>query len=121
MLKLKSNCIEIASIPFNGKKIEDLLSREWLLTNNRGGYASSTVVGCNTRRYHGLLVGSLNPPVNRIMALAQCMEKIIFDATDKDNETGEAIFNLATLEFEDKLAAVNGNYFKKFRRDIGVH
>jgi predicted glycogen debranching enzyme len=121
VLTLKSNCIEIASIPFNGETIEDLLSKEWLLTNNRGGYASSTIVGCNTRRYHGLLVGSLNPPVNRIMALAQCMEKIIFDAADNGNETGETIFNLATLEFEDKLAAVNGNYIKKFRRDIGVH
>jgi len=121
VLKLKSNCVEVASIPFNGEPIEDLLSKEWLLTNNRGGYASSTIIGCNTRRYHGLLVGSLNPPVNRIMALAQCMEKIIFEVTDNGNGTGETIFDLATFEFEDKLAAINGNYMKEFRRDVGVH
>jgi predicted glycogen debranching enzyme len=121
VLRLKSNCIEIASISFNGEPLEDLLSTEWLLTNNRGGYASSTIVGCNTRRYHGLLVGSLNPPVNRIMALSQCLEAIIFEGTDNNNRKGEKIFNLATFEFEDKFAPVKGNFIRKFRRDVGVH
>ena len=35
--------------------------REWLVTNGLGGYASGTVGGINTRRYHGTLVGSLRP------------------------------------------------------------
>ncbi|MHC4186673.1 MAG: amylo-alpha-1,6-glucosidase [Planctomycetota bacterium] len=121
MLRLKSNCIEIASISFNGEQLEDLLTKEWLLTNNRGGYASSTIVGCNTRRYHGLLVGSLNPPTNRIMALSQCLESIVLQETDDSNGKGEKIFNLATFEFEDKFAPVKGNHIKKFRRDVGVH
>jgi glycogen debranching enzyme len=73
----KANNVQIVSTPIRGDALDDLLTKEWLLTNSRGGYASSTVVGCNTRGYHGLLIGSLNPPVNRIMALANCLEMLI--------------------------------------------
>jgi glycogen debranching enzyme len=40
-------------------------SREWLVTNGIGGYASGTVAGLLTRRYHGLLVAALQPPLGR--------------------------------------------------------
>ena len=39
--------------------------REWLLTNGRGGYAMGTVAGSLTRRYHGLLIAAIDPPVER--------------------------------------------------------
>jgi predicted glycogen debranching enzyme len=42
-------------------------SREWLVTNGLGGYASGTVAGTTTRRYHGLLIAALQPPVRRTM------------------------------------------------------
>ncbi|MCK5226041.1 MAG: glycogen debranching enzyme N-terminal domain-containing protein, partial [Planctomycetes bacterium] len=64
------------SLEIINNSVEDLLNKEWLLTNNRGGYASSTTIGCNTRRYHGLLIGSPNPPANRIMALGNILETI---------------------------------------------
>lgn len=38
---------------------------EWLETNGLGGWASSTIIGANTRRYHGLLVAATQPPVGR--------------------------------------------------------
>jgi glycogen debranching enzyme len=44
-------------------------AREWLVTNGLGGYASGTVSGANTRRYHGLLVASLHPPLARTCLL----------------------------------------------------
>ena len=45
--------------------------REWLITNGIGGYASSTDIGgMNTRRYHGLLIASLNPPAQRQLILS---------------------------------------------------
>jgi len=47
---------------------------EWLLTNGTGGFAMGTVAGSNTRRYHGLLVASLHPPVERIVTLARLEE-----------------------------------------------
>ena len=42
-------------------------SREWLVTNGLGGFASGTVAGTATRRYHGLLVAALQPPVKRTL------------------------------------------------------
>jgi glycogen debranching enzyme len=48
--------------------------REWLETNGIGGFASSTVVGLNTRRYHGLLFAATKPPVGRMVLLAKVEE-----------------------------------------------
>ena len=106
----KVNDATTISLSTVDQPIENLLTREWLLTNSRGGYASSTIVGCNTRSYHGLLVGSLNPPVNRVMALANCMEMIISKGK---------VFNLSTFEFSDKFAPAGYCYQKGFRKDIG--
>ena len=47
---------------------------EWLETNGLGGWASSSIIGCNTRRYHGLLVAATKPPTER-MALCQSLMK----------------------------------------------
>jgi predicted glycogen debranching enzyme len=46
-------------------------SLEWWLTNGRGGYAAGTVAGLLTRRYHGLLIASLRPPLGRCLVLAK--------------------------------------------------
>ncbi len=100
------------SVATASQEIDSLLAREWLLTNGRGGYASSTIAGCNTRGYHGLLIGSLQPPVNRIMALAGCLETV----TCKGKT-----FELSTFEFADKFAPEGFKLLKKFRRDIGAH
>jgi predicted glycogen debranching enzyme len=51
--------------------------REWLETNGLGGFASSTVAGLNTRRYHGLLVAATNPPVGRMVLLSKLEETAI--------------------------------------------
>ena len=53
------------------------IEREWLLTNGIGGFSSSTITGGNSRRYHGLLVASLHPPVGRHLVLSQLHEKVI--------------------------------------------
>ena len=55
---------------------EALLSREWLLTNGLGGYASGTVAGAATRRYHGLLVAALPAPHGRTMMLNHLVEMV---------------------------------------------
>lgn len=54
----------------------ELLEREWLLTNGTGAYSMGTAAGCNTRRYHGLLVPATNPPVGRIVGLNQVLERL---------------------------------------------
>lgn len=58
----------LAEVQFGREVCGDLEiaeSREWLVTNGLGGYASGTVAGTATRRYHGLLVAALQPPVQR--------------------------------------------------------
>jgi predicted glycogen debranching enzyme len=57
-------------------------SREWLVTNGIGGYASGTVAGLLTRRYHGLLVAALNPPLGRTLMLAKLEETALYDGRE---------------------------------------
>jgi predicted glycogen debranching enzyme len=49
--------------------LDQSLRREWLVTNGLGGFASGTIAGCQTRRYHGLLIAAEKPPVGRTMFL----------------------------------------------------
>lgn len=57
-------------------QLEPLLVREWLVTNGLGGYASGTVAGVVTRRYHGLLIAALPAPLGRMLMLAHLSEQI---------------------------------------------
>ncbi len=58
--------------------LERAVSLEWLETNGIGGYASSTIIGCHTRRYHGLLVVRLSDPPGRFVLLSK-VEDSLFD------------------------------------------
>jgi predicted glycogen debranching enzyme len=60
-------------------QLEPWRSREWLLTNGLGGFASSSVIGCNIRRYHGLLCAATMPPVGRVMILSRVGEVMYLD------------------------------------------
>ena len=55
------------------------LKREWIITNGIGGFASSTICGANTRRYHGLLIAPLTPPARRHLILSKVDESIEID------------------------------------------
>lgn len=59
--------------------LENGIKREWLLSNGIGGYSSSTIIGLNTRKYHGLLVASLAPPAKRHLILSKIDESIQID------------------------------------------
>jgi len=54
---------------------------EWLLTNGRGGFACGTVAQACTRRYHGWLVASLRPPVQRTLLVAKCDVAVVYRGT----------------------------------------
>ena len=56
--------------------IENGLTKEWLITNGLGGFASSTIIGANTRKYHGLLIAPLTPPARRHLILSKVDESI---------------------------------------------
>lgn len=59
--------------------IKNALEKEWIITNGIGGYASSTVIGANTRRYHGLLVAPLKAPAMRHLILSKLDESIFIN------------------------------------------
>lgn len=58
---------------------EAAVRREWLVTNGSGGFAAGTVAGVNTRRYHGLLLAALQPPLGRTMVLARLDEQVTLE------------------------------------------
>src|SRR4051794_23398029 len=60
-----------------GDPIEHLLEREWLVTNGLGGYASGTLGGCCTRRYHGALIAALPAPLGRTAFIPFIAESVI--------------------------------------------
>ncbi|MBM0743630.1 amylo-alpha-1,6-glucosidase [Phormidium sp. CLA17] len=62
-------------------------SREWLVTNGIGGYASGTVAGILTRCYHGLLVAALNPPVGRTLMLTKLDETVQYSSGTNQDES----------------------------------
>lgn len=66
------------------KKLDfkDAVNKEWIITNGLGGFASSTIIGANTRKYHGLLVAPLNPPAQRCMLVSKVDESIEIDGVD---------------------------------------
>ena len=65
---------------FTTETLRDLsaaASREWLESNGLGGFSSSTIIGLNTRRYHGLLTAATKPPVGRIVMLSKLEETLV--------------------------------------------
>ena len=67
---------------FSQKTLHELsfgTSREWLETNGIGGFSSSTIIGLNTRRYHGLLTAATKPPVGRLVLLSKLEETLLIN------------------------------------------
>jgi len=76
---------EQAEIQFGREICGDLAAaelREWLVTNGIGGYTSATVAGSQTRRYHGLLIAALQPPVGRTQLVSAIDEIAYYLGTD---------------------------------------
>jgi predicted glycogen debranching enzyme len=87
-------------------------SREWLVTNAIGGYASGSVSGEMTRRYQGLLVAALNPPVVRTLLVTKLDETVVYDGTT---------FELTTDRWESGIVRPHGyRHIERFRLDGSV-
>ncbi len=96
ILPSNSTNIRFDSSFFRDSDQTHVLQREWLLTNGIGGYSSSTIAGTNTRRYHGLLVAALSPPVGRAVLLSKLEESLeIVEADGSRSPT----YSLATNHY----------------------
>jgi predicted glycogen debranching enzyme len=81
--------------------------REWLVTNGIGGYGCGTVAGVLTRRYHGLLIAALSPPLGRTLLLTKLDETATYDGQD---------YSLFTNRWADGHVEPGGyRYLERFR------
>jgi len=86
-------------------KIDEALGKEWIISNGLGGYASSTVLGLNTRKYHGLLVAAFHPPRDRRLCLAKLDEELIIE---------NRFYPLFSNEFQSGIFPKGHMFLKRF-------
>ncbi len=126
------------------QNIRKALRKEWLLTNGRGDYSSSTILYCNTRKYHGLLVAGLSSPPGRHVLLSTTEESVLaggkefFFSSRKhpgvyfprghenlvSMETGEwphFRYKVGDLSVERELALVRGRTMLLFRYTVSCN
>ena len=99
---------------------ETLLDREWVLTNGTGSYAMGTAAGVNTRRYHGLLIAAVHPPVGRLMLLNQVLEELVLTKNGQ-----EQVVQFSSLAFPDDHGQVvfapgGHQLLRRFDRSLSV-
>jgi predicted glycogen debranching enzyme len=100
--------MKLPSIIFDNKmfsQLDDAIQKEWIVTNGLGGYASSTVLGINTRKYHGLLVAAFHPPGDRRVCLAKLDEEI---------SIGNDTYPLGANEFQNGVFPQGYRSLKEF-------
>lgn len=88
---------------------ETLLGKEWLETNGCGGYASSTVLNCHSRKYHGLMVANLDNPGGRFVLLSKCEDSIKF----REKEFFLSIHKYPMVYYPNKI-----HYLNQFTLDL---
>ena len=96
--------------------VDEGLKKEWLITNGVGGFASSTILGANTRKYHGLLIAPLTPPARRYLILSKLDESVIIGNNKYDIYTnvGE---NYISQGFKYQVS-FEKDYFPNFKYEV---
>jgi predicted glycogen debranching enzyme len=87
--------------------LDRLVNLEWLETNGLGGFASSSLAGMNTRRYHGLLTAATHPPVGRMVLLSKLEETLII---------GGKRFELSCNQYPGAIYPSGFKYLREFRQ-----
>src|SRR5574341_2505805 len=104
----------IRRIPWPGKQDADaFLRQEWLVTNGLGGYASGTIAGVTTRRFHGLLIAALPAPLGRTMMFNHLSEVLLLPNDRKILLCGEERWR-----GEAELSC--GDHLAEFRLEMGL-
>jgi len=81
------------------------IQMEWIVTNGLGGYASSTILGINTRKYHGLLVAAFNPPTDR---------RVLLTKLDEEIEIESKKYSLGSNEFREGIRPQGHQFLSGF-------
>jgi predicted glycogen debranching enzyme len=99
--------VKIPTITFSEHDLsfDEGTKNEWLVTNGLGGYASSTVLGLNTRKYHALLTAALRPPGERTVVLSKL---------DEDVKIGDRTYQLGANDFRHDIYPQGYKFLKSF-------
>ena len=89
-------------------RISRAMKLEWLETNGIGGFASSTIAGLNTRRYHGLLTAATKPPVGRMVLLSKLDETLV---------SGDRRYELSANQYPGTIYPQGYQFAQQFRLD----
>ena len=90
--------------------IGEATRREWLETNGLGGWASATICGANTRRYHGLLVAATRPPAGRLVLISKLDETLLINGQQ---------YELGCNYYPESVIHPRGyQYLSRFQRGI---
>lgn len=81
------------------------IEKEWLVGNGLGGYASSSIIGANSRTYHGLLVAGFREPLGRTL---------LFSSLDEDLSQEKEVFHLAAHRYPGTVYPTGFQYLEKF-------
>jgi predicted glycogen debranching enzyme len=101
--------MEIKFSDLKNKDLNFLLDREFLITNGLGSFASSTICGLNSRKYHGLLISAAKPPTSRNLLFSKIDEILTIDGID---------YQLATNQWHEGSIAPQGyQYLREFSVD----
>ena len=95
------------------QKFNEAIRREWLETNGLGGWAGSTISGAHTRRYHGLLVAAMRPPVGRMVMLSK-LDEIIAVAGQRLEMTTNVYSDAVHPQGYQYLQHFSKNFFPVF-------
>ncbi|MBF0197669.1 MAG: glycogen debranching enzyme N-terminal domain-containing protein [Planctomycetes bacterium] len=90
------------------QNLEQSFALEWLETNGKGGYSSSNLIECNTRKYHGLLVSSLPKLQNKYVLLSKLETSVYIDGEE---------YELSTNKYPGTLFPHGYKYYKDFKHD----
>jgi predicted glycogen debranching enzyme len=85
------------------------LQKEWLLTDGQGGFASGTVIGAPARRYHGLLIASARPPLERWMLLSSVLARVSIDGVRWETPTFDFGDTIHPSAHEQQVDFATGN------------
>src|SRR3954465_9483790 len=92
---------------------EELLDREWIVTNGLGGYASGSLGGAVTRRYHGLLIAALPAPLGRVVIWNYLSDSLRFS-------DGESISLAGEERAGGQLHLYGADHLREFRLEDGL-
>jgi predicted glycogen debranching enzyme len=91
------------------QNFDKAVEKEWIETNGLGGWASSSLTGANTRRYHGLLVAATKPPVGRTVLLSKLDESLY---------TQQGKFDLSCNQYANSISPQGYNHLIRFERNF---